>query len=77
MITGFYDLLKPKLTFFTIKTIDGKHFNKDGMHNLLDLCSLPDTSTSHGAPPLCFFFTDDEVFEIPKNLDSSQSPGPD
>ena len=50
----------------------------DGMYNPLDLSSLPDTPTSHGAPPLCFdLFTVDEVLEALKNLDASKSPGPD
>ena len=48
------------------------------MYNPLNLNSLPDTPTSHGAPPLCFdLFTVDEVFDALKNLDASKSPGPD
>ena len=51
-----------------------KHFcsKLDGMYNPLDLGSLPDTPTSHGARPLCFdLFTVYEVFEALKNLDAS------
>lgn len=65
---------------FDIANAFNKHFSSkfDGMYNPLDLSSLPDTPTSHGAPPLCFdFFTVDEVFEALKNLDTSKSPGPD
>ena len=49
-----------------------------GMYTPLDLDSLLDTPTSHGAPHLCFdLFTVDEVFETLKNLDASKSPRPD
>ena len=44
------------------------------MCNPIDLGSLPDTPTSHGAPPLCF---DPFFLEALKNLDASKSPGPD
>ena len=48
------------------------------MYNPLDLGSLPDTPTSHCAPPRCFdLFTVDEVFEALKNVDASKSPKPD
>ena len=56
------------------------HFSSkfDGMYNPLDLDSLNDIPTSHGAPPLCFDeFTVDEVFQALKSLDTSKSPGPD
>ena len=47
------------------------------MYNPLGLGSLPDTPTSHGAPPLWFdLFTVDEVLEALKNLDASKSLGP-
>ena len=50
----------------------------DGTYSPLDLGSLRDTPTSHGAPPLCFnLFTVDKVLETLKNLDVSKSPGPD
>ena len=50
----------------------------DGIYKPLDLSSLPDTPTSHGAPPLSFdSFSVDEVFDALKNLDTSKSPGPD
>ena len=56
------------------------HFSSkfDGIYNPLVLESLPDTTTSHGAPPLCFDeFIVDEVFQALKSLDTSKSPGPD
>ena len=47
----------------------------DGIYKPLDLSSLPDTPTSHGAPPLSFDSCSvDEVFDILKNLDTSKSP---
>ena len=50
----------------------------DGIYKPLDLSSLPDTPTSHGAPLLSFdSFSVDEVFDVLKNLDTSKSPGPD
>ena len=50
----------------------------DGIYKPLDLSSLPDTPTLHGAPPLFFdSFSVDEVFDALKNLDTSKSPGPD
>ena len=48
----------------------------DGIYKPLDLSSLPDTTTSHSAPPLSFdSFSVDEVFDALKNLDTSKSPG--
>ena len=50
----------------------------DGIYKPLDLSSLPDTPTSHGASPLSFdSFSVAEVFDVLKNLDTSKSPGPD
>ena len=44
----------------------------DGIYKPLDLSSLPDTPTSHGAPPLSFdSFSVDEVFDALKNLDTA------
>ena len=41
-----------------------KHFCSkfDGVYNPLDLGSLPDTPTPHGAPPLCFDLFTVKVF---------------